>query len=101
MFGLDGPRVPPRSGKPARLVILCHGYGSNGEDLIGLAPYFAKAVPAVLIMLLMPLGFSIAEGMAVGFVVYVGFMLGCGRGREVTPLAYGLGALFLAHLIWK
>ncbi len=62
---------------------------------------FAKAVPAVLIMLLMPLGFSIAEGMAVGFVVYVGFMLGCGRGREVTPLAYGLGVLFLAHLIWK
>jgi phospholipase/carboxylesterase len=45
MFGLDGPRVPPRSGKPAKLVILCHGYGSNGDDLIGLAPYFAKAVP--------------------------------------------------------
>ena len=45
MFGLDGPRVPPRSGKPAKLVILAHGYGSNGEDLIGLAPYFAKALP--------------------------------------------------------
>jgi phospholipase/carboxylesterase len=45
MFGLEGPRVPPRSGKPAKLVILCHGYGSNGEDLIGLAPYFAKTLP--------------------------------------------------------
>jgi phospholipase/carboxylesterase len=45
MFGLEGPRVPPRSGKPAKLVILCHGYGSNGEDLIGLAPFFAKDLP--------------------------------------------------------
>jgi phospholipase/carboxylesterase len=45
MIGLDGPRVPPRSGKPAKLVILAHGYGSNGEDLIGLAPYFAQALP--------------------------------------------------------
>lgn len=45
MFGLDGPRMPPRSGKPAKLVILAHGYGSNGEDLIGLAPYFAQTLP--------------------------------------------------------
>lgn len=45
MFGLDGPRIPPRSGKPAKLIILAHGYGSNGDDLIGLAPYFAAALP--------------------------------------------------------
>jgi phospholipase/carboxylesterase len=46
MFGLDGPRIPPRNGaKPTKLVILAHGYGSNGEDLIGLAPYFAKELP--------------------------------------------------------
>jgi len=45
MFGLDGPRMPPRSGKPAKLVILAHGYGSNGEDLIGLAPLFAQLLP--------------------------------------------------------
>lgn len=46
MFRLDGPRTPPANGRPpTKLVILCHGYGSNGEDLIGLAPYFAKALP--------------------------------------------------------
>lgn len=34
---IDGPRVSPASGGPARsLVILLHGYGSNGEDLIAL-----------------------------------------------------------------
>ena len=46
MIRLDGPRVPPRSGgAPKQLVVLAHGYGSNGEDLIGLAPYFAQALP--------------------------------------------------------
>ena len=45
MFGLDGPRMPPKSGKPAKLVIFLHGYGSNGDDLIGLAPYFAEILP--------------------------------------------------------
>ncbi len=29
---------------PENLVILCHGYGSNGADLISLAPYFAHAM---------------------------------------------------------
>ena len=44
--GLTGPRLPPANGgKPKKLVILAHGYGSNGDDLIGLAPYFAKALP--------------------------------------------------------
>ena len=46
MKRLDGPRVPPTSGgAPKQLVILAHGYGSNGDDLIGLAPYFARALP--------------------------------------------------------
>ena len=43
---IDGPRAPPASGKAAAsLVILLHGYGSNGEDLISLAPHWADALP--------------------------------------------------------
>ncbi len=43
---LDGPRVPPASGgAAASLVILLHGYGSNGADLIGLVPYWRGALP--------------------------------------------------------
>ena len=43
---IDGPRVGPLSGGPAQqLVILVHGYGSNGEDLIGLVPYWREAFP--------------------------------------------------------
>ncbi len=43
---IDGPRMPPAAGgKPTSLVVLLHGYGSNGADLISLAPYWAKALP--------------------------------------------------------
>jgi phospholipase/carboxylesterase len=42
---IDGPRLAPASGREARsIVILAHGYGSNGEDLIGLAPYWRDAL---------------------------------------------------------
>ena len=42
---LNGPRVEPDSGKPEKLVILCHGFGSNGDDLIGLVPHLKRALP--------------------------------------------------------
>ncbi|HZZ34107.1 MAG TPA: alpha/beta fold hydrolase, partial [Caulobacteraceae bacterium] len=46
---LDGPRIAPASGgAPGSIVILIHGYGSNGEDLIGLAPYWRAALPHTL-----------------------------------------------------
>lgn len=43
---LDGPRLLPLSGsKPNALVILIHGYGSNGDDLISLARMIQPALP--------------------------------------------------------
>jgi phospholipase/carboxylesterase len=43
---LSGPSRPPASGgKPKRLVILLHGLGADGNDLIGLAPYWAPLLP--------------------------------------------------------
>ena len=46
---LDGPRHPPGAGAaPARIVLLLHGYGADGNDLIGLAPAWAPAMPDAL-----------------------------------------------------
>jgi phospholipase/carboxylesterase len=46
---LSGPAAAPKSGGPPRsIVILLHGYGSNGEDLIGLTPYWRDALPDTL-----------------------------------------------------
>lgn len=43
---IDGPRVLPRGGsKPDRLVVLVHGYGADGNDLIGLAPHWQQFLP--------------------------------------------------------
>ncbi len=43
---LSGPSRPPASGgKQSRLVILLHGLGADGNDLIGLAPYWARLLP--------------------------------------------------------
>ncbi len=45
-FELDGPRFGPAAGgKPDSLVILLHGLGADGDDLIGLAPHWAQALP--------------------------------------------------------
>lgn len=43
---LDGPRLAPLSGsRPDALIILIHGYGSNGEDLISLAAMMQPSLP--------------------------------------------------------
>tara|TARA_R110002167_G_scaffold128639_1_gene311090 strand:- start:715 stop:1380 length:666 start_codon:yes stop_codon:yes gene_type:complete len=43
---IDGPRQPPAAGgPPAQLVVLLHGYGADGNDLIGLAPHLARLLP--------------------------------------------------------
>ena len=45
-FDLDGPRYGPASGQaPKQLVVLLHGLGADGNDLISLAPYFAQVLP--------------------------------------------------------
>jgi phospholipase/carboxylesterase len=44
---LSGPRLPPARGAATHLVVLCHGYGSDGNDLIGLAPYWQRLLPTV------------------------------------------------------
>jgi len=49
MAELDGPRWGPASkGVPRQLVVLCHGLGADGHDLIGLAPSWGHALPDAL-----------------------------------------------------
>ena len=43
---LDGPRLPPAAGGAARqLVVFLHGYGADGNDLIGLGREWGRALP--------------------------------------------------------
>mgnify|MGYP005844487969 CR=1 FL=1 len=46
---LDGPRFGPAAGgAPDALVVLVHGFGADGHDLIDLAALWAEAVPGAL-----------------------------------------------------
>jgi len=42
---LDGPRWGPKQGgAPRQLVVLCHGVGADGHDLIDLAPFWGRTL---------------------------------------------------------
>lgn len=56
---------------------------------------YVESVPAYLTILIMPLTYSIANGIAFGFVSHVVLALCTGRGREVSPLTYVVSALFV------
>jgi len=43
--GLSGPSVLPREGRPRRAVVMLHGVGADGRDLIGLAPQLQRRLP--------------------------------------------------------
>ncbi|MFN0119315.1 MAG: NCS2 family permease [Blastocatellia bacterium] len=59
-----------------------------------------EAIPALLTMLAMPLTFSIANGLALGFIFYPALKALTGRAREVTPLCYVLAGLFVVRYAW-
>ena len=42
---IDGPRLPARSGKARQLVVFLHGYGADGNDLIGAGRQWAEVLP--------------------------------------------------------
>ncbi|MDZ7290892.1 MAG: NCS2 family permease [candidate division KSB1 bacterium] len=61
---------------------------------------FTEAIPAFLTLISMPLTFSIADGMALGFISYPIVKLAAGRGREVSLAVYILMAVFLVRYLF-
>lgn len=59
-----------------------------------------EAFPAFLTMLMMPLTYSIATGIAMGFISYPLVKLVRGKGKEVHPIMYVMSLVFLAYFIW-
>jgi AGZA family xanthine/uracil permease-like MFS transporter len=55
------------------------------------------AIPAFLIVLLIPLTWSIAHGIGYGFIGFVAIRLLSGRAAEVHPLMYGVAAAFAGY----
>jgi AGZA family xanthine/uracil permease-like MFS transporter len=57
------------------------------------------AIPAFLVLTVMPFTYSITNGIGAGFVAYVVLKALAGRTREVAPLMYGAAAAFLVYFV--
>lgn len=59
-----------------------------------------EAIPSFLTMISMPLTFSIATGISIGFILYPITKLVKGEGNKVHPIMYGLFVVFLLYFIF-
>ncbi len=57
------------------------------------------AIPAFLTLATIPFSFSIANGLATGFLAYVVLKIGRGKARTVPLFVYGMAALFLLRFV--
>ena len=56
--------------------------------------------PAVVLAVTIPLSFSIADGIAAGFITYAAIKLLSGRARAAQPAVLILAAVFVARFVW-
>jgi AGZA family xanthine/uracil permease-like MFS transporter len=61
---------------------------------------YTEAIPAFLTLLIMPLAFSITEGISFGVISYVALKVVSGKGKNVHWLLYFFAILFIARYIW-
>ena len=94
---LDGPMLAPAEGiTPKRLVILLHGVGADGQDLIGLAPYFQVVLPdALFVAPNAPFAFDMAPP-SMGFGGHQWFSL-----QDISPPARLAGCQRAAPILDK
>ncbi|WP_112188878.1 NCS2 family permease [Ralstonia sp. GX3-BWBA] len=89
--------VPAYATAPALLYVSClmlrELVDLNWEDT-------TEAVPAVLTALMMPFTYSIANGVAFGFITYSGLKLFTGRMREVPIIVWIISAVFLFRFFY-
>lgn len=60
----------------------------------------ADTAPAVICALAMPLTFSIAHGIAFGFIAYVAIKALAGRWREISPAVAIIALVFVGKFAW-
>lgn len=84
--------VPSYATAPALLYVACLMLRDIGE-----LPWHdaTETVPGILTVLAMPFTYSIANGIAFGFISYAALKLLTGRARSVAPSVWVIAAIFL------
>ena len=114
----EGGRTGLTAVTVAVLFLLCLGFAPLAQSipafatapaLVFVATYFTRNLsdldwddvteyaPAMLAALLMPLTFSIANGIAIGFIVYAAAKLFSGRSQDLNPAVLTVAALGVLH----
>ena len=60
---------------------------------------FTEAIPSFLTIIMMPLAYSIAEGIAFGMISYVFLKVLSGKAKQVSVVMYVLAGLFIAKFV--
>ncbi len=89
--------IPSFAVAPALIIVGFYMMGAvvkiNFEDM-------SEAIPAFLTILVMPLAYSISEGIAIGVISYTLINLICGKYKKLTVLMYILTVLFICKYIF-
>ena len=88
--------IPPFATAPALVIVGVAMMGAVTKVHWG---DISDALPALLTMLVMPMTFSIANGVAAGIVTYPIIKRLSGRGKEVHPLIDLLALIFIARFV--
>ena len=61
---------------------------------------YSESIPAFVCLLLMPLAYSISDGILTSIIFYVVLNLLCGKFKKLTPMMYILAVLFVLKYIF-
>lgn len=88
--------IPPQATAPALIIV-----GSfMMVDLVHIKfDDFTEAFPAFLTIIMMPLTYSIAQGLAFGFMSYTVIKFIAGRHKDNNAVTYTLTGLFVLHFV--
>ncbi len=88
--------VPKEATAPALIIV-----GFLMLTIIKEIPFdkFEEVFPAFLIMIVMPMTYSITNGIGFGFISYTLIMLLSGKGKQVHPLMYLVSVAFVLNFL--
>ena len=61
---------------------------------------FSESIPAFACIIMMPLAYSISDGILTGMILYVLLNMACGKFKKITPTMYILAVLFILKYIF-
>lgn len=89
--------IPAAATAPALIIV-----GLLMMEPIIMIPFndFSESIPAFVCIVMMPLTYSISNGILLGMIAYVLMNMACGKFKKITPAMYILAVLFILKFIF-